>query len=218
MDTEELDGEAAAIYDAAECDPSYPPHIIDLARRTPGIESVEYVRTVSTGLVRLDAEGRGTIQVNARLSRAAQSFIVGHELGEFRLTQRKFPYVAADIERVCSRLSARLIAPAPAVCLAHTAHGFDLPQLAVCFDTSQTLIALRVSEVRGIALAIVGPHFVWRRETWPELPSDAALFRAVRRGEKGFRVVPLTDARCRWVVLRDKSKPFRKPSPILNRL
>jgi hypothetical protein len=202
MDDEELEGEVRSIYSDAECDAYDPPHIVDLARRTPGIEAVQYVNTTPTGLMQIDENGRCTIQVSERLSSAAQSFLVGHELGEFRLSQRKLPYVEADIERVCSRLGARLIAPTPAVCLAHTAHGLDLPRLADCFSTSETLIALRVSEVRGFALAVVGPHFVWRRDAWHQLPVDAILFRAVRRRDvRELRVIPLTDAKARAVVI-----------------
>jgi hypothetical protein len=109
----------------------------------------------------------GVIQVNPRASARRKRWLIVHELSEIRLQQAL--YMRADVEIVADRLAAAILVPRRALLAAVRIYGRHLPTLAAVFETTQTIISLRLGEVTGSSVALVtrrtvmfrGPEYVW---------------------------------------------------------
>lgn len=205
MDGAEIEGEVDLLYRVARQDAREPSCIFGLAGCTPGIERVEFVDLpppFASELCANDGDARACIRLQESLSDRAARFLCAHELIEWRLRQRRLPYVESDRERVVNSIAACAVMPTPALREAHVRIGPEPALLADRFRTSQTVATLRLGEALGYSVAIVAPHFLRRRGP-AALPHDAALVRLVRAGKapKGVRVLRLTDARWRWAVI-----------------
>lgn len=196
----DIEGMAEGVYAQAGLDPEEAAHAVDLARRYPGIVSVEFVsglgEAASLEFVD-DARTRARIRVARKRSRVAHNWLVAHELGEF-VCARTVPD-EERIERLASRLAASLVIPRRAFLSAVREHGTDLELLAALFTCSQVTVVLRVGEVFDWPVAVVGGLFVPRAGP-AHLPPTPALREQVARAlggaqlPTGLRVVRLTDA------------------------
>jgi hypothetical protein len=192
---DEIEGEAARLYAAGDFDPACPPGGIRLARGYPGIDAVEFVRRlpVPGELVASDHDPRrARVRVRSGMSRIRTNWVCTHELVEYSFSARGHPVVAPERERLANRVTAAAIVPPVALRAAYDAWGLDLAPIADEFCASQKTVALRLGEVMGWSVAVVGTLWIARAgPAW--LPGDAALRRLVADGGRGVRLCPLTD-------------------------
>lgn len=205
LEREDIEGEVRAAYEVARLDPEHSPGVIRLARRTPGIAGIEFARVrglLSSALVAND-DGTRTIFIAPGLPWRVVEFHVAHELGEYKLTVRKYPYLEPDRERVCSALAVGFQVPRPALINRFYTYGAQkLVYLARSFGVSELALALRIGEALDIPVAVVGVGVVRRRGP-AVMPGDEELTRMVRRGKlpRGWQLVKIGELSWCWAVI-----------------
>jgi len=197
MDDVDLEGEADLFLRDACVDPLDRIGGISVVERLPTVHAVEYVRCrrppyawrelLSTGLDRV------LLHNGPEVSQLALNWRSVAEGVEGRFARRSLPLIDPRIKRAVGGVVARVLVPRLALRRAFSAVGLDLPVLAVTFGVSQLTLALRLGEVRGMPVAIVGAHAI-KRGPVPGTPGDAELFRIARRGgTREWMAVPITD-------------------------
>ncbi len=168
MDTEDLEGDASAIYALAGCDDDDPPAIAALCRVLLGSPPVRASIRHEAQLAHVDGAWRVLVRRDVSAERAR--WLVGHELAEWwHLRHDARP---ADIEARCDTLGAMLVAPRRAYRRALRALGHRVHALASAFGVEQELALLRIGEVTGRPVALLrapgvvlarGEPYVWDR-------------------------------------------------------
>ena len=177
----EIEGEAAAIRDAAGVDRNEAIAMPALARRLFGRGAVRVVADLAAGGARLRVEGgRERIVVPAGLTDRELAATVAHELGEWRCLRAG--YTGDDIEGVASAIGAALLLPRVPFVREVRRLGFAVRELGDAFVAPDAIVALRVGEVGEGAVALVTERWVLRRDAHLELPRDGALFEAALQG------------------------------------
>lgn len=168
------EGEALEIYREAGCDPASPVSPEELARGLLGAAGILEQAQPITSAAWCNAHSRLLLRPGVAGTR--RSWLLAHELAERHLS--RLNYRGADVEAFANRIAASLIAPAPAVRLALRALGQDYAALAEVFDTTQSVMALRIGEVTGQPTALVTRtrvHIRGDEWCWP----DEAELRAI---------------------------------------
>lgn len=139
--------------------------------------------------------GQRRIYVRERLPEARRAWLIGHEIGHLLL--------GADApEFACDYLGAALLAPRRAVTLALRVVGTDWTELARIFGSSQTLAALRASEVSGLPLALVAPGRVRvRGEPWAWPETEGGIRMLAKCGHSALMCEQLTDEPHRFALV-----------------
>jgi hypothetical protein len=111
---------------------------------------------------------RWQIRVHRSVSRQRARWLVGHELAEWWLGDALFSSLV-ERERVCDAIGAALVAPAPEFARAIVALDHSVTALAQAFDVPVSLALLRIGEVTGRPVRLLGPRPRERgqpREDW----------------------------------------------------
>ena len=192
----DFDAEAEALLSSQGLDPYRPQNPELLACCVLGARNV-----LSVPGLRVPARLRdGVLELNPRSLPRSRRWLCAHELAERHLERLRF--ASEWVEHAADRLAGAFIAPRPALQLALRAHGRHLPTLAAVFQTTQSVMALRLGEVTGSPLALVTPRKVHvRGEEWAW-----GSERAVRRLAAGalpatLERLEVTDARARVVLV-----------------
>lgn len=158
---------------------------VERSRNVPG--------PASTGLFR----GQHIVNLRYLLPELDARFYLAHELMEISL--HRVGYMGADIEQAANYGAAALLCPRRIFLRAAFA-GLSYAELAQTFLVTQTLVALRLSELLGSPRAVVCPHKVYVAGDgfFPEPEAIRSLARGPER--PGFTKARLTDARKRTVV------------------
>jgi hypothetical protein len=136
----------------------------------------------------------GTIRVRTGMSPVADAYLVGHEAAHCILNHalRRTP----EMEREADALSAAFIAPLPAVRIAVKHWGRHLPTLARHFNTTQSIMLLRLGEVFRAPIALVTPRRIHVRGdesiVWPS-DTEIRRFASGRRNEPWMSRETLSD-------------------------
>lgn len=166
-DLADAEGSALAMLQIAKLDPSCVPSMATLARRLTGA-APQRARMVGLGDLTHFRE-EWILRVNRALPTSRANWVVGHELGHwwFRTHQRE-PTEPAVLEAMCDVIGAALVVPREAFRAARAHLGDRVHRLAETFETTHALALLRVGEVTGRPVRLLGPrervrgdHFIW---------------------------------------------------------
>lgn len=179
-----------------------PPDLLRLSRRVLGLGAIRVVEPASLpgdAALRLSC-GRWIVCVCDGLPPERLRFAVAHEIAEFALI--KLRYRSRDIEVVADALAAAMLAPVPGYGRAIAALGDDWAALGRVYEATESLAALRWSEVTGAPLALVTRDRVRvRGDRLVPWPSAHEIRRLARRGGPGIVRRALTDDPARVVLL-----------------
>lgn len=195
MDRCEVEGLANDWHVSAGGSEDSPASLAQITRAN-GIR-VERSRNVVGGASTAVFRGQHVIHLRHRLDELGARFFLAHELLEISL--RRAGYVGADIEQAANYGAAALLCPRRIFLRAAFA-GLTYAELAQEFVVTQTLVALRLSELLGAPRAVVCPHrvYVAGEGVFPEPETIRSLTRGAER--PGVTRARLTDARKRTVV------------------
>ena len=141
--------------------------------------------------------GRATIRILATAPASAQAGFLAHELGELLVHRMRVAH--ESVEHLADAIGAAIIAPRVAVLAARARFGDDLERTARALHVTQTIAALRWGEVLGLDVAMVERRRVKSRGY---MPPERELRRIVAAGGgDGLRVIPITDASGRVLIL-----------------
>lgn len=185
MEADEIEAEAALLYERAGADPSYPPMAWALARRV-GFD-VAFV-CQSLPALALDTATGPAIRLRRGLSSVAAHWLAAHEIAEHTWARRRIrPW--GDPERLSNRLAASIVAPVAAMRRVVGEAGPCPIAVAAALKVSAKTAALRMGELAMAAVVIFDGLWVARRGPF-EWPPDWELRRALAAGElpSGVRV------------------------------
>lgn len=173
----DAEGVALWMLDEADVDACAGVDMDTLGERLTG-HRVRFERLTAGGELRREDDGFHVV-VRRSLPAQKQREVAGHELGEWfaEVTGRSFDSLAQR-EAWCDAVGARLVAPSAAVARIVRRYGHRVHGLAEVFGVSQSLALLRIGEVTGRPVAILGRSyplvrgapFVWHRD----MPRDVA--------------------------------------------
>lgn len=195
----DVEHEARRLYEEADADTCSPPGPLRLARKL-GLEVRRFQGCAAGGdaaLVRL--HGRPIVFVRRKLSPERLDFAVAHELAEWHLA--RVGYREIDVEDVADAMAGALVAPRDAYRAALREHGATFAPLAADFRTTETCVALRLGEVTGRSLVLLGPRVRVRGDefAWPPLDELRRVARA--GGAPGVEARKLGDDSRRVILL-----------------
>lgn len=187
MDTEEIEGEAEALYARASIDPTHPPRAWELARAL-GVP-VEFFVGLPCAACSLRTSAGHRIRLRKGLSAAGAHWLAGHELAEITWDEKR-PRPWGDPERLSNRLAASIVAPRAAMRRVVGELGFDPSAIAAALTVSTKTAALRLGELGLAGVAILDGLWITTRGPveWPpawelrrlvahrELPRDVQRF------------------------------------------
>lgn len=205
MDTGAIEGLAVAFYKRHGRDPSMPCNAATLARAELGDNCiVRGVPLFGANAVTFWREGRRLIALRKNLPIPYALFHIFHELAHLIFEVEK--YEADDLERACDYLGACLMVPRPAAGKLYSVFGSDFSAIAEATKTTETMIALRLAEVRGTARVVLTPRKVYDRlpEEWVH-PPDSILRELERAKMPGLTKTRLRDDRKRIVLDFDQT-------------
>ena len=198
MDRGLLEGLAVEFYERHTFDPSTPIAIGRLARAELGDGCIERGMLLYGADERVFwQEGRQRIAIRRGLSDAYARHRIAHGLSHVILGD----YREEDLESCCDYLGAALMCPAPAVRALYRVFGSDFAAIADEIGATQTQIALRLAEVRGVARVVLTPKRIYDRlpESW--IHPTAAEFRSLERSKRpGLTKTRITDATGRIAI------------------
>lgn len=179
-----------------------PPDLLRLSRRVLGLDAIRVVDPASlpgdAGLAFVF--GRWIVRVRNGLPPQRLRFAVAHELAEFAL--KKLRYQPRRVEAAADALAAAMLAPAPGYRRAIATLGDDWAALGMAYEATDSLAALRWSEVTGTPLALITRVSVRvRGELLRPWPPPYELRRLARTGGPGIARRTLTDDPRRVVLL-----------------
>lgn len=158
--------------------------------RVPHLRELGHIARVS---------GEYVIAVRRGLARAREQHTIGHELAHW-LFERD-GYDGADLEDACDFVGAGLMTRRRPFTRRAREVSLDFRQLAHDFDTSETMVALRVGETLDVPVAVIAPLSVRvRGPEWGWPPPDQ-IRRLARAPVPGVRRAPLTDDRRRVALV-----------------
>ncbi len=196
-DLADAEGEALLAYDEAGLDPERPPAIGALCKALFGRppEPVPHLaREAMMGVL----DGAPRIFYRAGLWNARARFVCAHEIGHGR---RRQLHQRADAlaEAKADLLGACLIAPRPAFLRAIKRMGHAVYDLAHAFNTTQATACLRIAEVTGRPVLLLGAGGPDRQRGEPFVFGDVkkALRGAMRAS---VHPIKLADEK-RWALM-----------------
>lgn len=168
-DVADCEGDALLAYEEAELDPERPPPIEKLCEKLFGTRPL-----VRPGLVREACMGilDGEVRIYSRsgLSLERRRFAVAHEISHGR-SRTHHNKGGAAVEARADLLAACLLAPRPAFLKMVKKCGHSIYDLAHAFSTTQATAMLRLGEVVGRPVRLLGPRERIRGEAfvWPDV-------------------------------------------------
>jgi hypothetical protein len=169
LDVAWAEEESLRAYDEHGLDPEKPPAIGVLCKKLFGSAPVPIPglpREAVMGIL----EGEVRIHYRAGMWSARARFCVAHEAGHGRM---RFHHGTGDLrlEALADLLGACLIAPRPAFERMVRKCGHSVYDLAHAFSTTQAAAMLRLGEVTGRAVRLLGPRERIRGEPfeWPDV-------------------------------------------------
>ena len=173
-----------------------------IARRTHGPGSIKRLRYPVLLGERGVSNGRPFYGIASWLRGAAFQFTVAHEHAHYLFDLDGFR--PPQIELCCDYVAAALMLRRRPFVTAAMNHGRDFPMLAGVFETTQTMVALRIGEVFDVPVAVVAKRVRARGPArWPD---ERELREVARRGAPGIARVRLTDDRRRVALVGDDSR------------
>ena len=193
----EVEGDALAFLDWAGVDAHDPVSVAALCVAATGRRPRP---TTLDGEARLEPHSEGyEVLTNSALPPARQRIKAAHELGHWWYA--RVGYRGADIEHRCDMFGAAIIAPWPAFKTAMRWAGHRVHELAVRFNTTQSLALLRVGEVSGRPVLLLRPAGAIVRGEAFEWPRTSTLVRALREGRSACHPLRINDEPDRWGVM-----------------
>jgi hypothetical protein len=192
----DLEGEADAVYRLLGLDTSDPVDPVVIAEGLLGVDCVRAVRASALpgAAALVVVNGQRRIYVREKLPDARKAHLIGHEIAHHLLGP-------GASESACDYLGAAILAPRRAITLALRCVGMDWAELARIFGSTQTLVALRVSEVDGRPLALVAPSRVRvRGEPWAWPETEAGIRKLAQCAHSAVMCEQLTDERHRFAL------------------
>lgn len=140
----------------------------------------------------------GGIQVSASLATRERIFAGAHELGHHVALSEGWGLEGRELEAACDRFAAALLMPRQPFLAALARFGDDWPEVAACFDVSETAAFLRAGEVTSRSVAVVAERVRARGEL--ERHTEAELRGLARTPAPGIRRARLRDDPRRWAL------------------
>lgn len=181
---EECEGLAEGAYARAKLDQERPAAVGVLCERLFGSRPRREATLPREGLMGI-VNGEVRIYVRASNNRARERLVGAHEMAH-GLFGRFHSDTDWLLERRCDLLGACLLAPRPAFRLAVQRFGHSVYDLAHALSITQAAAMLRLGEVTGRPVKLLGPRERVRGEPfdWPDV-------RACLRGQHRGRVHPV---------------------------
>jgi hypothetical protein len=157
-DLAEAEGIAARFLHDARIEADEVPSMDLLASRT--IKS----RVLTARLVGVEGDlsqlgDRWILRVHRLAHPARRGWIIGHELGHFWFReQAREPSDRAYLEAMCDAIGAALVIPRAAMKAARGHLGDRVASIAAVFETTRALTMLRIGEVTGRPVRLLGPR------------------------------------------------------------
>jgi len=207
MDSGEAESLAVALYKRLRLDPSEPVSTFKLATRWLGPDTViRPVTPMTSPAMTFVLHGERRIAIKRQVDARYAGFYVGHELGHILLDE--IGYRENDVEQSADRIGAALVCPRPATVALYKCFGRDFEAIADELGCTETLVALRLAEVRGLTRAVVTPRrvyvrsdesFVWGSEAdvrvlAKEKPQRPGISRAKLRDDPRRIVIDIDEA------------------------
>lgn len=186
----EIEGAAVALYERAGHDPRCPVDPVRLALALPEFD-VEFARGMRRA-ARIMPNGSGgwTLSIRQNATPLERRWLAGHELGESILAANDTR--SENVEQLANNIGAAICIPRPAMHALRDSVGQDFEAVAARARMTQTIVALRWSEVFGDAVAVMMRGRIKRRG---EMPPDHELRKIERAGGcDGMRLVRFTDS------------------------
>jgi hypothetical protein len=194
----DVEGDALAMFGLAGLDPgdavSFGELCYGITRRWPRSVALD-------GEARLEPIGDDGFEVltNRAISPERQRLKGAHELGHW--WYRRIGYRGFDLEARCDALGAALIAPREAFRAAMRWAGHRVHELALRFNTTQSLALLRVGEVSGRPVMLLRPSGPLARGDLFEWPKTSTLVRALNEGRSAVHPLRINDEPHRWGLM-----------------
>ena len=200
LSTADLEGCVESLYRLAECEEDEVLTPSSLAEQLFGARCVQRVpRMIEAGAL-ARAGDRRFIGVRASLRGPAAEHVIGHELGHYALNLER--YTGDDTERCCDYIGAAIMTRRRPFARSAAGRERDFAALASDWETTETMVALRVGEVMGLPVAVVTPQQV--RARGGEWPDERRLRELARTGGPGLARVRLTDDRRRVALIGEE--------------
>lgn len=199
LDSAELEGCVEELYTRAGYDDGEIDTPARIARALFGEDCIHRVRLARSLGATGKLHGKPIIAVKAGLPSHVEQFVIGHELGHHALGD----YKGEDIETACDYIGAALMTRRKPFAWLARGKERDFRQLAFDFETTETMVALRVGEVLGLHVAVVTPRMV--RARGGEWPDEQGLRELARKGALGLSRIKLTDDRRRVALVGDEA-------------
>ena len=172
MEMGDLERLAESIYERAGYDEEDVATPLEIAQKLFGPTGVRLVAgQVPPGTLGT-LNGQRLIGVRKSLPDQARLFAIGHELGHWVLERERCGKDAVT-ERACDYIGAALMVPRGPFRSAVRVHNDNWTELALDFDTTETMVALRYGEVIGSPVAVIAPATLRVRGAeyaWPDTP------------------------------------------------
>lgn len=199
----DLEGCVDALYEIAGCESDEVLFPSSLAEQLFGDECIQRVpHMIASGALGRAGE-QHYIAVRASIRGSAFEHIVGHELGHWILRREGSTMRNTELELACDFIGAAIQTRRRPFARGARGRERDFKQLALDFQTSETLVALRVGEVLNIPIAVIAPLTVRARGSI-EWPDEQRLRMIARRGYPGIARVRLTDDSRRVALIADE--------------
>ncbi len=197
----DLEGCVEELYSLAKLEPDEVLFPSSLAEHLFGEGCIQRVPGMIGNASLGRAGARRYIGVRSSFTGARFEHLVGHELGHFVLNLRE--YRGDDTESACDFVGAAIMTRRRPFARSARGRERDFAQLAADWETTETMVALRVGEVLGLPIAVITPELVRARGPidWPE---EGILRELARTGGPGLARVQLTDDRRRVALVGDE--------------